>query len=267
MDISSKLGGMEIPPNLGPSGRGELLGRGGGCYLSRGRWSLATIVPGISSSISSDSSSRTRRRGGIVARSRGASRWWVNWGQAPPPSTKHSDPPQSVSPLLASATGGGSITTPAPTLSDVLWPSAGAFLAMALLARMDHIVASKGVSFTIAPLGAVCAVLLAAPTSPAAKKENMFLAQITCAAFGVIALLVFGPGWLARSTAVAASIAFMILTRATHPPAASLPILFIDGAKLHHLGFWYVVFPGAVGCILLCIIQEMVLYLKANCRF
>ncbi|XP_062170775.1 uncharacterized protein LOC133876501 [Alnus glutinosa] len=155
----------------------------------------------------------------------------------------------------------------APSLSDVLWPSAGAFAAMAILGKLDQVLAPKGISMTIAPLGAVSAVLLATPSSPAARKYNMFMAQIGCAAIGVLAFSMFGPGWLARSIALAASIAFMIYTGATHPPAASLPILFIDGAKLHHLNFWFALFPSATGCFLLCLIQEMVLYLKNNFKF
>ncbi|KAK9278960.1 hypothetical protein L1049_028542 [Liquidambar formosana] len=142
----------------------------------------------------------------------------------------------------------------APSLSDVLWPSAGAFVVMAILGKIDQMLAPKGISMTIAPLGAVSAVLFAAPSSPAARKYNVFMSQISCAAIGVLALTIFGPGWLARSAGLAASIAFMIYTRSTHPPAASLPILFIDGAKLHHLNFWYAFFPGATGCILICLI-------------
>ncbi|XP_058074990.1 uncharacterized protein LOC131223569 [Magnolia sinica] len=157
--------------------------------------------------------------------------------------------------------------TPAPCLSDVLWPSAGAFAAMAIMGRVDQMLAPKGLSMTIAPFGAVSAVLFAAPTSPGARKYNMFVAQIGCAFIGVLAFFIFGPGWLSRSTALAASIAFMIYTRSTHPPAASLPLLFIDGAKLHHLHLWYALFPGATGCILLCLIQEIVAYMKENYKF
>ncbi|CAA7404076.1 unnamed protein product [Spirodela intermedia] len=156
---------------------------------------------------------------------------------------------------------------PATRLSDVIWPSAGAFLAMALLGKMDQMIAPTGLSFTIAPLGAVCAVLFATPATPGARKYNMFMAQIGCAAFGVLALYLFGPGWLARSTALAASVAFMIATHSVHPPAAGLPIMFIDGAKFHSLHFWYILFPGATGCILLCLIQELVDYLKENYKF
>ncbi|KAL3342921.1 hypothetical protein AABB24_026789 [Solanum stoloniferum] len=57
----------------------------------------------------------------------------------------------------------------APPLSDIIWPSAGAFAAMAMLGKIDQILAAKGISMTIAPLGAVCAVLFATPASPGAR--------------------------------------------------------------------------------------------------
>nr|CAB3493665.1 unnamed protein product [Digitaria exilis] len=124
---------------------------------------------------------------------------------------------------LSPAAGGVSI-------SDVLWPSAGAFLAMAVLGKLDQVVALKGVSLTIAPLGAVCCVLFSAPSSPAAKKYNMFVAQIGCAAIGVLALSLFGPGWLARGAALSASIAFMTITGASHPPG-KIPMRIMQSAR------------------------------------
>lgn len=45
----------------------------------------------------------------------------------------------------------------------------GAFAAMALLGKVDQILAPKGISMTIAPLGAVCAVLFATPATPGAR--------------------------------------------------------------------------------------------------
>ncbi|XP_057517255.1 uncharacterized protein LOC130798334 [Amaranthus tricolor] len=157
--------------------------------------------------------------------------------------------------------------TPSPSLSDVLWPSLGAFAGMALLGKMDQLLAPIGLSMTIAPLGAVCAVLFISPKAPAARKYNMFMAQIGCAALGVLAYTILGPGWLARGAALSASLAFMIYTKSTHPPAASLPLLFIDGAKLHGLNYWYALFPGAAGCLLLSVLQEIVYYLKENFKF
>jgi len=50
------------------------------------------------------------------------------------------------------------------------------------------------------------------------QKYSMFMAQIGCAAIGVLALTIFGPGWLARSASIAASVAYMICTNSVHPP-------------------------------------------------
>lgn len=50
------------------------------------------------------------------------------------------------------------------------------------------------------------------------QKYNMFVAQIGCAILGVLALSLFGPGWLARGVALSASITFMTITGASHPP-------------------------------------------------
>ncbi|OMO96113.1 hypothetical protein CCACVL1_05069 [Corchorus capsularis] len=60
----------------------------------------------------------------------------------------------------------------APSLSDILWPSAGAFAAMAILGKVDQILVPKGISMTIAPLGAVSAVLFATPSSPGARDQE-----------------------------------------------------------------------------------------------
>lgn len=54
------------------------------------------------------------------------------------------------------------------------------------------------------------------------QKYNMFMAQIGCAAIGVLAFTILGPGWLARSTALSAAMAFMIYTRSVHPPGKLL---------------------------------------------
>ncbi|KAG4929994.1 hypothetical protein AAZX31_17G093900 [Glycine max] len=190
-----------------------------------------------------DSNHKGRRRGhGIVASSNVASpSIWDDWKPVKAPST--------------------------PSLSDILWPSAGAFAAMAILGKMDQLLAPKGLSIAFAPFGAVSTILFATPTAPTARKYNVFMAQIGCAAIGVLALTIFGPGWLARSASIAASVAYMIITNSVHPPAASMPLLFIDGPKFHHLNFWYALFPGAAACTLLTMVQEVVVYLKKNFKF
>ncbi|KAH0922881.1 hypothetical protein HID58_022899 [Brassica napus] len=176
-----------------------------------------------------------------------------------------------VSTVVASA---GNITAPSSWESWMPDKNAAAttlllraFAAMAIMGRMDQMLSPKGITMSVAPLGAVCAILFTTPSAPAARKYNIFLAQIACAAIGVVAFSVFGPGWLARSVALAASIAFMVIARANHPPAASLPLMFIDGAKFHHLNLWYALFPGAAACVILCLLQSIICYLKENIKF
>ncbi|KAK1284011.1 hypothetical protein QJS10_CPB21g00289 [Acorus calamus] len=107
---------------------------------------------------------------------------------------------------------------------------------MAIMGRVDQMVmAQKGISMTIAPFGAVCAVLFSAPSSPAARceihgnaKQRFCVVdaevQHVCGADRMRSHGSAGTGavWarrLARSSALAASIAFMIITRSSHPPA------------------------------------------------
>lgn len=74
------------------------------------------------------------------------------------------------------------------------------------------------------------------------QKYNMFIAQIGCAAMGVVAFSIFGPGWVARSSALAASIAFMIYTRSTHPPGTLyIYSLFTRLLKICFSNFWLVI--------------------------
>ena len=36
--------------------------------------------------------------------------------------------------------------------------------------------------------------------------------------------------------------------------------MFIDGAKFHSLHLWYILFPGATGCLILCLIVRVSTY-------
>jgi CBS-domain-containing membrane protein len=65
----------------------------------------------------------------------------------------------------------------------------------------------------------------------------MFIAQIGCAALGVLALSLFGPGWLARGAALSACIAFMTITGASHPPGKTPMRKTQSGCIVFHLCF------------------------------
>ncbi|GAU32830.1 hypothetical protein TSUD_208980, partial [Trifolium subterraneum] len=139
------------------------------------------------------------------------------------------------------------------SFSDILWPSAGAFAAMAILGKLDQLLTPKGLSITIAPLGAVSAILFATPQAPSARKYNMLMAQIGCAAIGVLAFTLFGPGWLAKSASVAACVAYMIYTDTIHPPAR--------GGSIHEEKFQILMrlFTTVIDCYISFARQENIL--------
>ncbi|CAK8575300.1 unnamed protein product [Lathyrus sativus] len=101
-----------------------------------------------------------------------------------------------------------------PTLSfsGILWPYACAFVAVAILGKLDQLLTPKGLSITVALLGAVSALLFASPSAPSTRKYSMLMAQIGCAAIGVLVFTMFGPGWLSKGPSVAACVAYMIYT-------------------------------------------------------
>ncbi|KAJ6688047.1 hypothetical protein OIU74_016699 [Salix koriyanagi] len=92
------------------------------------RINLQRLSPGSSSF----GSKITRTRHGAVASSNVSAPLWDSWK------------PDSTTPASA------------PSFSDIFWPSAGAFAAMAIFGKMDQILAPKGISMTIAPLRSCC---------------------------------------------------------------------------------------------------------------
>lgn len=92
-----------------------------------------------------------------------------------------------------------------PSFSDILWPSAGsfplffssflipflshyyvifsflcssgAFVAVAILGKLDQLLTPKGLSITVAPLGAVSALLFASPLAPSARVRLLVLSH------------------------------------------------------------------------------------------
>lgn len=50
------------------------------------------------------------------------------------------------------------------------------------------------------------------------QRWNVVVAHMGCALIGVLALLAFGPGWVARGAAVGASVVYMQFTGSLHPP-------------------------------------------------
>ena len=57
------------------------------------------------------------------------------------------------------------------------------------------------------------------------QKYNMFVSHIGCATLGVIALVFFVLGWVARGVSLDVFVAFMIYSGSFHPPSV-FPIMY-----------------------------------------
>ena len=104
----------------------------------------------------------------------------------------------------------------------------GGFLAITLLG-----LAGKEIHQTvlIAPFGASCVLLFAAPESPFAQPRNLVGGHLLTASVGMAMLWLFGNGIWSIGLAVGLVIALMELTRTVHPPAGANPIVIMLAGK------------------------------------
>lgn len=99
----------------------------------------------------------------------------------------------------------------------------------------------------IAPFGATCVLLFAAPESPLAQPRNVIGGHVIATIISLVILHFLGNHWWVLAFAVATAIAAMQVTRTLHPPAGADPLVVIlTGAP------WsFVVAPVLVGAVTL----------------
>jgi CBS-domain-containing membrane protein len=120
--------------------------------------------------------------------------------------------------------------------------------------------------FLIGSFGASAALLYAAPQSELAQPCNVVVGHVMSALIGVTAYKLVGQYLgLAAALAVATSIVSMQLTRTLHPPAAATALIAVLGpAKVHDLGYHFVVAPVFMGVAILIVVALAVNNLSAD---
>lgn len=83
----------------------------------------------------------------------------------------------------------------------------------------------------IAPFGASCVLLFAAPESPFAQPRNLIGGHLLTASVGMAMLWLAGSNIVSIGLAVGIVIALMELTRTVHPPAGANPIVIMLAGK------------------------------------
>ncbi len=129
----------------------------------------------------------------------------------------------------------------------------GGFLGIfAILVVARDTVDPADVPLIVASMGASAVLLFAAPHVPFSQPWNVLAGHGFSAMLGVAAALWIPNSMVAASVAVGGAIALMYFLRCLHPPGgASALMAVIGGAKIHALGFGYVLFPVMVNALVI----------------
>ena len=139
---------------------------------------------------------------------------------------------------------GGQPIPPRPSLNYIVLSWLSTFIALSVLWALSFWSNSL---IVIAPFGATCVLIFAAPDSPLAQPRNVIGGHLLATAISLIMLHFFGNHWWVISMTVATSIAAMQLTRTLHPPAGADPLVVI----LTHAPWSFIIIPVLVGSVIL----------------
>ncbi len=159
---------------------------------------------------------------------------------------------QNDTPLHALRRWLGIVVDNSPWTEKVL-SGIGAFLgiyAILLVARAS--VDPADVPLIVASMGASAVLLFAAPHVPFSQPWNVLAGHGFSAGFGVAAATWIDDPLVSASVAVGGAISLMYFLRCLHPPGgASALMAVIGGAKIHGLGFDYVLFPVMLNALVI----------------
>jgi CBS-domain-containing membrane protein len=162
---------------------------------------------------------------------------------------------------------GSTKSPPGVSLSEIIWSWLGAFLGISAVAYLNYrILAGTDLVLIVGSLGASALLIYGAIKSPFAQPRNLLGGHLISALVGVLAYQIFQPNlWLASSIAVATSIAVMHATRTLHPPGGATALIAVIGdAKIHALGYLYVLMPVGAGALIMLVVALVVNNIPKN---
>lgn len=151
--------------------------------------------------------------------------------------------------------GDSAALPPQPSRKSVAIAWLGGFLAIAAVASLTE---AMSLMLVLGSFGASCVLVFGYPDAPFSQPRNVLVGHVLSSAIGLLALQLFGPGWLGMAIAVGSAIALMMLTRTVHPPAGSNPVIVF----LAQPGWSFLLFPTLMGALV--IIAVALLYNNAT---
>ncbi len=120
----------------------------------------------------------------------------------------------------------------------------GGFVAISAVTLLSN---TFSTALVLGSFGASCVLIFGFPDVPFSQPRNVIGGHFLSSLIGLICLTLFGSTWWAVSIAVGTSIAMMMLTRTTHPPAGSNPVIIY----LLKPAWSFLLFPTLLGAIVL----------------
>lgn len=149
---------------------------------------------------------------------------------------------------------GGGLLPPKPNFIQLTKGLIGGFLGILCLGILSYY---TGVPWLMAPFGATCVLLFAAPNSPFAQPRNVIIGHFVTSFVGLIGLYLFGQSIWVISLSVGFAIMLMQYLRAVHPPAGANPIVILLAGK-SSVGFEYLIMHVLIGSVSLVAIAIFV---------
>jgi len=131
-----------------------------------------------------------------------------------------------------------------PSLRRIPLAFLGAFAAISSLAL---VAGTTHYPLILGSFGASCCILFGLPETPFARPRNVLGGHFIASLTGLVFVFLFGVCWWSLGLAVATSIALMLATGTTHPPAASNPVIVMLGSP----AWSFLIAPTLIGAFIL----------------
>lgn len=138
-----------------------------------------------------------------------------------------------------------------------LWTFIGTFLGIGIIGFLNSIQFDAFDNlFLIGSFGASSVLIYGTINSPFSQPRNLIGGHLVSALVGVtIHKLVPGEIWLTSALSVSFAIVLMQITKTLHPPGGATALIAnIGSAKIHALGYFYVLCPVLTGVIVLFLV-------------
>jgi CBS-domain-containing membrane protein len=133
---------------------------------------------------------------------------------------------------------------PKHSMRAILVAWAGGFLAISAVTLLSN---TFSVGLVLGSFGASCVLIFGFPDAPFSQPRNVIGGHFLSSLIGLLCLTLFGATWWSVAIAVGTAIAVMMVTRTTHPPAGSNPVIIY----LLKPAWSFLLFPTLFGAVIL----------------